>query len=375
MEDKDETNIHDAYASAFDKTADPLVQYSDQFQSLPDPFDYFIDTVIKNRDSIDDQETLDHYYRTYKQWKDHMDATTVNRHPACPSSEHVKRYIAWRRDVHQNSRRTILGKLSRLSQAYEYWQAKSIMPHPSGWNPFTVAKEEVSLGEDESKGFPDLSLSTLQSVFADIANIRRRAIIGTQLKLGLRAGEISNLRLSEIHISHQEVQDQYPELGTHSALKDRSDLIYVPHDRDGNKSANPRLLPVDNELRWLLLRHLLIRPQVDEPWVFLSRRTFTKAGTKAVNNEWKEEFHPEYAETDEHDGITSHFGRHWFSSYWRLEEGLEREHVQYMRGDLVQPRDRSPDPIDDYLHPNYRQIESEYRQNIFKLGLTLDHSP
>ena len=371
----DENEVHEAYATAFNKDSDPLRQYSDHFQDLPDPFDYFIETVIKNRDTVNDSETYGHYYRTYREWKEHIHATTDDRHPACPSTEHVKRYIEWRRDVHQNSRRTTLGKLSRLSQAYEYWQAKQIMPHPQGWNPFAVAKEEVSLGENESREYPDLSLSTLQSEFAEIMNIRSRAIIATQLKLGMRAGEVSNTRIPEIHISHKEIQDHYPELGTHPALSGHSDVIYIPSDRDGNKSANPRLLPIDDELRWLLLRHLLIRPQVDEPWVFLSRRSFTKLNPEAVNRVWKEELHPKYGETDEHDAITSHFGRHWFSTYWRLDEGLEREHVQYMRGDLVQPRDKYPDPIDDYLHPHYRQIESEYRQNVFKLDIALNHSP
>ncbi|SNR64800.1 tyrosine-type recombinase/integrase [Halorubrum vacuolatum] len=368
-------DVSEAYATAFNRDPDPLEQYSDQFKNLPDPFEFFIQKSLKNRDSIGDPDTYEHYHRTYREWKDYIRTTTDDRHPACPSTAHVKRYIEWRRDVHQNSRRTILGKLSRLAQAYEYWQSKQIMPHPKGWNPFEIAREEVSLGEDETRNYPDLPLSTLQSEFAKINNIRSRAIIGTQLKEGLRAGEVGNLRLSEVHISHHELQGQYPELGTHHALSGHSDVVYVPHDRDGNKSTNPRLLPIDDELRWLLIRHLLTRPQVDEPWVFLSRRSFGKIGPKPVNRVWKEEFHPKYAETAEHDAITSHFGRHWFSTYWRLEAGLEREHVQYMRGDLIQPYEKYPDPIDDYLHPNYRQIESVYRENVFKLNIALSHSP
>jgi integrase/recombinase XerD len=93
--------------------------------------------------------------------------------------------------------------------------------------------------------------------------------------------------------------------------------------------------------------------------------------TKGVNKEWKKEFHPEFAETDERRAITSHFGRHWFSSHWRLNAGLEREHVQYVRGDRVQPIDDFPDAIDDYLHPNYGHIEPKYRDNIFKLDLPM----
>lgn len=86
------------------------------------------------------------------------------------------------------------------------------------------------------------------------------------LKLGPRAGEVCNIQIRDINISHHELKDTYPELGTHPAVKDRLNAIYIPHDRDGNKSWNPRLLPLDEELRWLLMRYLFIREQVDEPW-------------------------------------------------------------------------------------------------------------
>lgn len=370
----DANEAQEQYAAAFDQQTDPLGQYSTKLKRLPDPFEFFITNVLHNRDSITDEETYDHYRRAYRQWREHIAAITDDRHPACPTSQHVKRFIEWRRDVHGNSRRTITGKLSRLSQAYEYWQEKSMFPHPSDWNPFTVGQKETSLGEISDKDYHDLSLSELQSKFSGITNIRRRGIIGSQLKEGIRAGELCNLRISEIHISHQELQQQYSDLGTHPALGDQTDVMYIPQDRDGNKSSNPRLLPIDEELRWLLLRHLLTRPQVDEPWVFLSKRTFTQMTPQGVNEEWKEAFHPEYAETDDCAPITSHYGRHWFSSYWRLAEGLEREQVQYMRGDRVQPLDDFPDAIDDYLHPNYELIEQTYRHNIFKLNISLEHT-
>lgn len=370
----DPDDAEQQYASAFDREIDPLGQYSQTFKRLPDPFELFISNVLHSRDTINDDDTILHYRRTYDQWRDHVAAIAPDRHPACPAPQHVQRFIEWRRDIHKNSRRTIKGKLSRLSQAYEYWQEKSMFPHPSNWNPIAIARKETSLGENSDKDYHNLSLAELRSMFSDITNIRRRAIVGSQLKEGLRAGEECNLRISEIHISHQELQEQYPELGSHPAIGDKSDVLYIPHDRDGNKSSNPRLLPIDGELRWLLLRHLLTRPQVDEPWVFLSKRTFTQMTPQGVNDEWKEAFHPEYAETDACAPITSHYGRHHFSSYWRLVEGLEREHVQYMRGDRVQPLDDFPDPIDDYLHPNYDLIESTYRQDIFKLNISLEHS-
>jgi len=359
------------FAQAFDRSADPLAQYSDVFFELPDPFEYYIDNVLLNKNGVEKEKTVEEYYRTYRQWKNHMEPT--NRHPACPNPAHVSGFIEWRRDIHENSRRSIKSKLNRLTRAYEHWQDESAFPHPTEFNPFTLARDRTDLGTNSAKPFPDPSLSTLQSAFADIEDVRSRAITGTQLKEGCRQGELCNMQLQDLHISHNDLLNQYPELGTHPALEGRDDAIYIPQDRDGNKSSNPRLLPIDEELRWLLIQHLIARPQVDEPWVFLSDTSFSQLGPKYVNDIWKEAFHPEFAETEETKSMTSHFGRHWFSSHWRLNVGLKREKVQYMRGDRVEPMDEFPDAIDDYLHPNFDHIEQTYRNNIFKLDLPMRH--
>lgn len=85
-------------------------------------------------------------------------------------------------------------------------------------------------------------------------------MIGLQLKHGLRAGKVANLELHDVDLSHSGLQEVYPELGTHDAIGEYTDVLYVSPDRDGNKSNAPRLLPIDDELRWLLIRHLLTRP-------------------------------------------------------------------------------------------------------------------
>jgi integrase/recombinase XerD len=364
-------DARNAYAEAFNESADPLAQYSTQFYELPDPFEYYIETVLYNKTNITSESTINEYRRTYRQWRNHMEST--DRHPACPSPKHVSGFIAWRRDEHENSRRSIKSKLSRLIGAYEHWQSESVFPHPSDFNPFALARERTDLGSNSHKPFPDPSLPQLQSDFAEIQDVRSRSVIGTQIKEGIRRGEVCNLQLQDIHISHKELQEAYPELGTHPALEGREDAMYIPHDREGNKSSNPRLLPIDEELRWLLVQYLATRPQVDEPWVFLSETSYSQLGKKDVNEIWKDAFHPKYAETDETRGLTSHFGRHWFSSHWRLEIGLERELIQYMRGDRVEPINEFPDAIDDYLHPNFDHVEQMYRNNIFKLDLSMRH--
>ncbi len=369
--DTDLDEQREEFAEAFNRPTDPLLQYNEIFNNsdLPDPFEYFHHRVVTNRDKITSGDTIEDYERTYQQWREFM--STTDRHPACPSVQHIKAYIQWRRDVHNNAPSTIKLKFSRLKQAYAHWQRESVFPHPHDYNPFEIAYAEASFGESDAKPFPDLTLTELRNVFNLIENLRSRSLIGLQLKTGLRAGEIFNLRIKDIHLSHDGLQECYPEMGSHPALGEYKDVLYVPPNRDGNKSSVPRLLPIDEEIRWLLIRHLLTRPQVDEPWVFLSKRSFKQLSYGGINIPWKDAFHPEYAKTEEHRPITSHFGRHWFSSHFRLEAEFTREHVQYMRGDRIEPLDDFAEAIDDYLHPHYEQIENEYRNEIFKLDILM----
>lgn len=89
-----------------------------------------------------------------------------------------------------------------------------------------------------------------------------------------------------------------------------------------------------------------------------------------MNRAWKQAFHPEYAETDDYRPVTSHYGRHYFATYFRKDEQVSRELIQYMRGDVVGGNalgDRAA--IDNYLHAYYEDIEGMYRSKIYKLRL------
>ena len=91
---------------------------------------------------------------------------------------------------------------------------------------------------------------------------------------------------------------------------------------------------------------------------------------QAVNSVWKAVFHPKYEETKDHRPVTSHFGRHWFTTYWRVEADLNRELIKYLRGDRAgstDPEDRAS--INEYIHTYYTDIESVYRERAFDLNI------
>ena len=196
----------------------------------------------------------------------------------------------------------------------------------------------------------------------------------SQLKLGMRSGEIANMQLQDVNINHESLREDYPELGTHPRVENRPNSIYIPPSiteggRDGNKSKKPRVLPLDDEMRRVLVDYLLIRPLGSEaretrlPWVFLSDSDNVKLKSEHAGRIWKKELPEEYEETEKQRKIRSHFGRHYFSTFWRNKQGLQRELVQYMRGDVV----GNDDSIDFYLHTYYEDIEETYRKNVYRL--------
>lgn len=283
----------------------------------------------------------------------------------------MKGFAQYELEDKENHPATVKEKLRKLNEAYEYWQADLIFPHPDDYNPVKVARLKIRFDAPETKEPPRIPLDELREILSSMTSIRDQAIIVIQLKLGLRASELSNIKLAEVSLQNAEVRKHYPELGTHPMLEEYPNALYIPHDREGNKSKRPRLLPLDDETRRVLLQYLLIRPDNGEPWVFLSNNHHEKVGNQGVIAAWKNAFHPKYDETERHRAVTSHFGRHYFTTYWTVEQEANRELVKYMRGDTTARNrgDGPPGVIETYIHTYYEDIEPLYREEIFKLGI------
>lgn len=356
-------------ADTLGRSLDPLAEFEQQIKTTfatrdIDPLDIAYANVVESRDVT--ERTRNEYDRVFRQWREHMHQQ--GRHPACPSEEHVHAFIEVERETKGNADETIVSKLERLNVAYEYWQDDPAFPHPQAYNPFRLAKQQTDFSKEPPKEPPRIPITELRDIVGAVTDIRDLAIITLQLKLGLRATELCNLRVSDLSLANDELKRHYDRLGECAVLEDRQNAVYIPHDRDGNKSPCPRLLPLDDEVRRLLSQYLLIRPTKDTPEVFLSKTRYLPLNKHAVNDVWKETFHPAYNETDEHRAVTSHFGRHRFTTYWRIEQDMNRELIKYMRGDRfgsTQADDKAR--IHDYIHTYYEDIEPIYRNQIFTL--------
>ena len=363
---EDARSRHEQLAAAFDRETDPLAKYETTFdRTAIDPFALFVDEVLAAKDIT--PRTRDDYDRVIRQWRTHMD--TIGRHPACPAPRHIRGFIEHERDERENHPDTIKEKLRKLREIYSYWQAVPSCPHPSEFDPFDIVRQRVSLDAPEQKPLPQIPLTELREFIANIDRLRNLAIVLMQLKLGLRASEVCNLVIGELDIQRDELARHYSTLGDHWMLDGRPNAVYIPHDRYGNKSGRPRVLPLDEELQTALIRYLLVRLDVDSPWVFLSQRG-NQLQKDDVATLWRDLFHPTYAETEHHRGISSHYGRHRFTTYWRVKQDLARPLVKYLRGDRpgsVSITER--DGIDQYIHTYYEDIERVVRTNSEQFDL------
>lgn len=220
-----QTSKSQRLAEAFDRDIDPLAAHTSTFEGVEvDVFELFIEDVLEPKNPS--QGTMDSYERTVRQWRQYMEER--GRHPACPHEEHVKGFIRRELEEKGNSARTARKKLTELNRIYVYWQSGPEYPHPVDFNPFKSAKEKIDLSAARVKEPPRIPVESLREVLRDVTHLRNRAFIATQLKLGLRATELANIKLTEVNITNKELQSHYGDLGASPHVAPHENAVYIP---------------------------------------------------------------------------------------------------------------------------------------------------
>lgn len=364
--DRDDT--HDQHAEAaevFGQESDPLAKYSDGFYELSyDPFELYVSESVAPEKA---EATINNYQTTYRQWKRWMEQ--YDRHPACPNQHQIKQWAWWLIEDKGVQRSTVRSKLTHLIKFHSYLQDEQGFPMTADYNPYASARHKLDLTKEPPKEVQNLSLETIRDEFESIKHVRDRAVIAAGFKLGLRASEVSNIKIEDVHIDNGELLDHYEDMGTAPGLEGRTNAIYIPHDRKRNKSQRPRTIPLDEEMRLLLLDWLLIRPDVDEPWLFLSQKQKGKIHRDNVNqNIWQKHFE-EYEGDERRRPVSSHYGRHYLTTYLHERTSLTRAEVKYLRGDLQSSGDieSTREAIDSYIHVYYDDIADKFRDEVYRL--------
>jgi integrase/recombinase XerC len=243
-------------------------------------------------------------------------------------------------------------------------------------NPMTLVVEEMDERINTDPTRREISVPEMRTFLAGVSHPLDRALLVTMLKTGIRVGELCNLDLRDLSIP---VTREMLNVSVRPRLDGRGDALFVAADRAvgdvtegerrtaANKRKRATVIPVDDELRRILVRWLAVRP---DP---ISRADPLFVGT---GDSWGRRVTPHVVhhavETHasdcgwHHDGggaeenVTPHYFRHFFTTHLRDRTG-DRGIVKYLRGDVAS------DIIDTYTHDWGDRVRRTYEDHIYEL--------
>lgn len=261
-----------------------------------------------------------------------------------------------------------------VRQFYDFCLNRSHSWFTKTGNPIQLAIEEGGdkiIGDMRSRNPALISVSEMSEYIRSWRHPLWEAITAFLAKSTARRGVVHNLDLQDVYLDHPSCN-----WGIHKTLrrKDRPFLHISPKPRKGdywnernrtpaasNKTNVHRTIPIDNELRNLFLRWLVVHPgpmSGDTPF-FVSLNDDWGERISATTVLKKIRAHSEdlgyWYGTNDDDNINVHYFRHWATSVIdeRLEAALRGQHAtttKLLRGD-------QEDTMDNYTHWSDPRVE------------------
>nr|WP_082678870.1 tyrosine-type recombinase/integrase [Halobacterium noricense] len=245
-------------------------------------------------------------------------------------------------------------------------------------NPMVVVMEEMSERGDSSPTRRRIAVKEMQEFVGAIRNPLYRAIVVVLAKTGIRVGELCNLDLRDVNLSHSAIAQHYG-VQPRAAVSDRENTLFVTSDIDvgdtvnggkrteGNKRHRDTRIPVDEEVERELVEWLAIRPDVESPaeplFVNVSEsygERLTSEMVRAYVTDLAREQGWYATGAGVEENVTPHYFRHFFTTELRqrTDDGYL---VKYLRGDVG-------DVMDRYTH-NWQELVAEpYSRSIYQLS-------
>ncbi len=327
-----------------------------------DPIGYFLEDMEQYGRS---QRTISAYRRVLREFEQYI---TVQ----CDTTLEEASYrdcTAWVNTIRQeNAKSTVASYASYLNRFYVYMTQVDAIEE----NPMTLVIEEMDEMIDANPTRRDISVPAMRDFVGLIQHPLHKAVTVTLLKTGIRAGELSNLDLRDISIG---VLDH----NSRPQLDEKGNSLFISPDRShgefsegerrnaSNKRKRATVIPIDEELRNVLLRWLAVRPDTNSPAKPLFTHTSKKWGHRIspdtvhhiVEKHARERgWYREGGGAEEN--VTPHYFRHFFTTHLRDRTG-DRGIVKYLRGDVAS------DIIDTYTHNWGDRVRQVYETNIYQL--------
>ncbi|MDS0258525.1 tyrosine-type recombinase/integrase [Haloarcula sp. S1CR25-12] len=332
-----------------------------------DPIGYFLDDVTYHGKS---DRTRAFYERVLREFERYLAGGGHPTPVGTASHRDCMAYVHSLRGTHSES--TVATYASYLHRFFAYMTQVGTFES----NPMTLVMEEMDESINTDPTRREIGVEAMRSFVATIDHPLERAVVVTLLKTGMRAGELCNLDLRDLHLAEAGPR---PDVPVRAGLDGRPDSLYVATEpargtvvngeerSASNKRKRDTTVPVDGELARTLRRWLAIRPDVrsDAEPLFVS--TSGDWGTRLTPDivhhlvETHARDHGWYRDgggTEEN--VTPHYFRHFFTTHLRDRTG-DRGAVKYLRGDVAQ------DVIDTYTHEWGTRVREIYEANIYSI--------
>jgi site-specific recombinase XerD len=277
-----------------------------------------------------------------------------------------------------------------VQRFYDYYSTRGTFET----NPAAIALENTDFDKHRNPVRREISQVEMGDFLADVTRPQPQAICMLLAKTGIRASELINLDVRDVHLDHPSFKKVEEPRGE---ISGRPDTIFVPSSirageeyngevrEKGNKRERDTIIPIDTELKKSLLRHYLTKlesPHQDddraqrtgeaEPLFYqrLGYRSKRVIGERATQDGvWrllKDLGEPRgwyKVGGSAEENVTAHYFRHWFTTQAE-QEGIPRPVVKYIRGDV------GSDIVDKhYRHFWGDEAKEEYLSNIYYFGI------
>ena len=340
---------------------------SDAVEASEDPIGYFLDDITYHGKT---DRTREYYERVLRDFESFLDSGARPVELAEATHRDCMAYVHGLRDDQSES--TVATYASYLHRFYAYMNQVGTFEE----NPMALVMEEMDETIDTDPQRREIPIPAMGAFVSDIGHPLERAVVVTLLKTGMRAGELCNLDLRDVHLPDCTVGtgdvvrpqlEERPDSLFVSAEPARGSAVNGQRRTASNKRKRDTTIPIDDELAGVLAGWLAIRPDPRSP----AEPLFT-----STSGDWGKRLTPDMVHhiVERHardrgwyeagggaaQNVTPHYFRHFFTTHLRDRTG-DRGIVKYLRGDVAQ------DVIDTYTHEWGDRVRTVYEDNIYSI--------
>lgn len=277
---------------------------------------------------------------------------------------------------------TIKSYMSRIGKMYEFYNKRGTFDA----NPIWLAMDDIEWEIDDDTSRVDIPMADMKNALQNTGHYLRLPLITLLLKTGIRVGETSNLDCRDIHLDHKYADRLLPT--PRHEIRENPDTLYIDANielgnvvngrkrPESNKRKRSTKIPIDDELKRVLVQWLIARPPTVCPAdPLFVRLTGPHAGDRHDGDSLKHQI-KEWSKNQgwyekgagERNNVTAQYCRHFFTTHMRRRVNSEdiggndaKYFVKGIRGDT------GDDVIDTYTQNWGNYVRKAYERNIFKL--------